>query len=203
MGRAQQGILASQQTAATRKCAPTDIILSTQQQAVLEALRSGSEGSAPASYLRSSTGLKPAAINRIFLELEARGLVQRYFNAHGPQTPWWWQVAAQAPKNYVPPKITPGEIWDWGRREDKTWLEVKTGTNEFGMIRVMVIAGEHNQVDTVIPPHYFGRQLHLRYRGEISEWSSHFLCPVHGLCTIEMVRTDKTCALCRTGLNRI
>jgi hypothetical protein len=169
--------------------------------AVLAGVRA--EGQAPVSYLRRSTGLDSRKIKRVLEGLEERGDVLRVFNAFGPQIPWWWRLAAPVGTDFAEPTIERGQIWDWGEPSNRLWVEVKAGRNQFGLPRVMVVAGENNQCDTVLPAHYFAKALHLRQRGVVSEWSSHFHCPIHGECSDEMVKTDKTCALCGSGLNRV
>lgn len=174
--------------------------LTDSQRAVLHELRHVGEV-APPRYLRR-TGLALSTVRRALLALEDRGLVVRYFNPWGPQTPWWWQPALPVPNWYEPVEVKPGSVWDWGRTEDRLWVSAKRGVNEFGCPRVAVMSGEHNQVDTVLPAHYFATVLHERRRGPVTEWSAQFSCPLHGECSDEMVRTDKTCALCGSLLNR-
>jgi hypothetical protein len=175
--------------------------LSADESAIIKALCA--EGQAPATYLRAGTGFSTQKITRALHELEKRGEVTRVFNAFGLQTPWWWQRPVRGRADFIVPEIERGQIWDWGAPSRRLWVEVKSGYNEFGLPRVMVKAGENQQMDTVLPLHYFGTVLSLRGRGEVSPWSAGFVCRVHGECTDEMVRTDKTCALCGLLLNRL
>jgi hypothetical protein len=176
----------------------TDIQLNDAQLAALGALRDCGEGVAPVGYLRSS-GLSTRDIRRALEDLEQRGLVRRYYNAHGPQTPWWWLLTSAAPAGFSAPELSKGQIWDW---DDRVWLEVKGGHNEFGLPRVMVKAGEHNQVDTVLPAHYFHTVLRERVRGPVTAYSASFSCAIHGECTEDMVTTKKTCRICGLMLRR-
>jgi hypothetical protein len=170
------------------------------QEKILDIIKD--EGMAPVSYMKS-TGLKPAALRKELEKLEAMGKVVRVFNAHGEQTPWWYQKARKAPAEFEMPELSKGQIWDWGDPQQRLWLEVLGGTNEYGLIRVSVKAGTHNSETIFLPPHYFDRILYPRRQGEVTGFSAGFACDCHGVCTDNMVKTDKCCALCMTPLNRI
>lgn len=174
--------------------------LSAGQESILALLREG--GANEWRGLRDC-GLRPAQIRDALDDLEARGLVTRMFNGNGPNEPWYFQVAWRRPEGFEEPVIEKGQVWDWA---EKVWLEVKAGRNAYGLPRVMVKAGLNNQHDTALPLHYFGKIVHLREaegKGTYTEFSKGFLCPVHGVATEEMVRTDKCCAKCGTLLIRI
>lgn len=177
--------------------------LTDEHEAVLAELRR--HGSAPPRYLRAP-GRDSARARRLLGDLERHGRVLRVFNAWGPQTPWWWQPAQPTPPaGYALPDIQAGQIWDWGNPDRRVWLQVLAAPDEHALVKVSVRAGEHNHVTVPLAAHYFapGGGLWLRRRGDVTAFSAQFHCPVHGECTQDMVRTDKTCALCRSGLNRL
>lgn len=168
---------------------------------------------APAKDLRGATRLSTPAIVAVLRVLEQYGLVVRYFNAHGPQEPWWWRAVRIPPEDDASKRLytrsgelvlpEKGQIYDYGRREDRVWLEVKGPPNQYGAVPVSVRAGEHNHVSCYLPLHFFHTVCYLRRRGEVTPWSAGFHCPVHGECTEDMVKTDKTCTLCGSMLNRV
>lgn len=175
------------------------------QRAVLAALRE--EGSAPASYLRPA-GLRPAAVRKALEELEALGVIERISNAYGAETPYWWQPLPHRPEGFTIPADEPiavGQFYD-RKGEDQVWFEVTADPDENEMVRVALCAGPHRRsihvpAWTVVGPRsLWWRRVAAR---NITAFSSQFACPVHGECSEEMVRTDKTCALCRTGLIRL
>jgi len=160
------------------------------------------QGASGVKGLRDS-GLKPAEIRKALEDMEEWGLVTRCYNGNGPNEPWYWERAWRRPTNFEEPKLTKGQIWDWS---EKVWVEVKKGRNAHGHPRVMIKAGENNQFDTVLPLHYFGKILYLRRQpdaGDFTDWSRGFICPIHGVATVSMVRTDKLCSRCKTPLLRV
>jgi hypothetical protein len=147
-----------------------------------------------------------AAVSRDLQALEARGYAQRVYNAHGPQIPWWWRTVPPVPDDFQEPVIEPGQIWDESKvgGGSVVFLDVKAGRNKHGLVRVCVKAGEHSQLDTVLPAHVLDADWRLRTRRrEVTAWSAQFSCRVHGECTVDMVRTDKCCAICGQILDRL
>jgi hypothetical protein len=191
MGRAQGG---TQTVIQVKRASLTE-----RQKKILEVLHE--EGMGPVTYLKS-TGLTPAIIRKELQKLEEMGKITKVYNPDGPQTPWWYQKARKEPENYEIPELTKGQIWDWGEPSERLWVEVLDGTNEYGMVKVGIRAGEHNTERTVLPRYYFARILYPRRQSEITDYSSQFSCPCHGTCNDAMIRTDKRCALCMTLLIR-
>ena len=180
---------------------PSQIELTDEEHSLICALRA--EGQAPASHLRSEE-MTTRRAGRLLEALEERGAVTRVYNGHGRQErPWWWQVAYPKPADYTAPELRKGNIYDWGRPENRVWVELFAGRNQHGLPHVAVKAGENNAVHTVLPAHYFALPIFARrIRGTVTAFSARFSCPTHGECTEDMVRTDKCCSLCGTLLNR-
>jgi hypothetical protein len=165
---------------------------------VLDALKG--LGEAPVSYMRRLGSSRK--LTSTMIELENKGLVQRIFNAYGPQTPWWWRRLPQTPPEHPEiPDPCRGEIFDVVY-EEQVYLEVMGRRNEYGLFNVSVRAGEHNSVTIWVPKWFLAAGCEKRRRGTVTAWSAQFFCPVHGECSEEMVTTKKTCSICGSMLNR-
>lgn len=171
---------------------------------VLEAIPRG--GGTLAYVVALCSGIGRSTVRSTLVRLEEMGLVEREPNAHGPETPWWYVRLPQPADDFRPDMklIVKDAIFDRGRTEDRTWIGLTGKLNEHGCAEAWLHAGTHNPRKTWVPLHLlqnFGWYV-LRRRGVVTAWSAQFSCETHGECTVEMVRTDKTCALCGSLLNR-
>jgi hypothetical protein len=176
--------------------------LDEREQAVLAAIPNGGGD----TRMIHVSDLKPQAKSRVLAGLEAKGLVERYPNGWGPETPWWWTRLPEAPVDFTfAGEVNKGDIYD---RSDSNgsvvYIELMGDLNEHGCARAILKAGENNSRQTWIPLHLLNTYPYYskRRRGEVTTWSAQFSCPIHGECSIDMVTTKKTCALCGEMLIR-
>jgi hypothetical protein len=177
--------------------------LSEQEQKLLQAIP---RGGMDARGLRVPD-LKPQQKSRLLAGLERKGLVERYPNGHGPEQPWWWTRLPLPEEGFESTvEIVRGKIFDRSESNGRpvVYIELMGDVNEFGCARAILKAGDNNSRETWVPPHLLERYgyWYARRRGEVTAWSAQFSCPIHGECSDDMVRTDKTCAMCGSLLNR-
>lgn len=178
--------------------------LSEREQQVYDAIP---QGGGAITYFRVP-GLTSRQLRATLEKLEQKGVVEREPNGYGPETPWWWirlPLPPETPTKDAPTseQVVRGAIYD-RVNTDMVWLELTGEINEHGCAVARLKAGENNTRTGWVPLHLlcwpkWGKR---SSRGEVTDYSAQFSCPVHGECTDGMVTTKKTCALCGTGLIR-
>jgi hypothetical protein len=162
------------------------------------------KGGGTANYVRID-GVTSRQVNASLQKLEKQGLVERYPNGNGPETPWWWTRLPLAPDEFGPSTVTiaRGDIYDRSGT-DLVFIELTGKLNEHGCAIASLKAGDNNARQVFVPLHLLDREgfWYKRRRGPVTDYSSRFSCPTHGECTDDMVTTKKTCALCGQILNR-
>jgi hypothetical protein len=181
------------------------VTLPERELAVLNAIPSGG-GEARSIHL---PGLSPQARTRALVELERRGLVERYPNGHGPEQPWWWMRLPKAPDDYESPAaVEKGTIYDRYEPNGRpvVFIELTGEINEYGCVRCHLKAGGNNGRMTWVPAHLLESfRMWIRRREESpTAYSLQFRCPVHGENLPESwITTAKNCAKCGSGLIRL
>lgn len=125
------------------------------------------------------------------------------------RAPIWWEPLPVAPEGWTDPGLQKGDRFESSRDSSgQGWIEIaSTRVDEDGLVIVSRTDAADVRVRIALPAHVITDERHYwpmreAALGEVTEYSRRFACPVHGECTEAMVRTDKCCAVCGTGLIR-